>query len=141
VSEPKKYRILNRSSDLAAKIYGGSQTDLFANAGHALFELITDMEKVQVTESLPLEVDGVDRDDLMVNWVRELLYLYQGSGYLLKEFKIVEVKDDHVRAEVRGEKFDPDRHEIKQEIKAVAYHQSRMDKTGNEWTAQVLFQL
>ena len=77
----------------------------------------------------------------MVNWMRELLYLYQGSGYLLKEFKITEVKDTIVKAEVCGEKIDPDRHEIKQEIAAVAYHKSRMEKTGNQWIAQVIFEL
>ena len=46
-------------------------------------------------ERLPLEVEGADRDELIVNWLRELLYLYQGGGYLLKEFKITEVKDSH----------------------------------------------
>ncbi len=51
-----------------------------------------------------MEVEGTDRDDLMVNWMRELLYLYQGSGYLLKEFQIREVKDTVVKAEVCGRK-------------------------------------
>jgi SHS2 domain-containing protein len=73
--------------------------------------------------------------------MRELLYLYQGSGYLLKEFNIQEVRDTIVKAEVCGEKIDPDRHEIKQEIGSVAFHKSRMEKTGNQWTAQVIFEL
>ena len=100
-----------------------------------------DVEKIEIKERLPLEVEGADRDDLLVNWMRELLYLYQGSGYLLKEFVIREVKDTSVKAEVCGEKIDPDRHEIKQEITAVAYHQSRMTKTGNQWTAQLIFEV
>ena len=72
--------------------------------------------------------------------MRELLYLYQGSGYLLKEFQIREVKDTVVKAEVCGEKIDPDRHEVKQEIAAVAFHKSRMEKTGNQWTAHLIFE-
>ena len=70
-----------------------------------------------------------------------MLYLYQGGGYLLKEFKITEVKDTLVKADVWGEKIDPDRHEIKQEIATVAEHKSRMQKTGNQWVAQVIFEL
>lgn len=139
--EQKKYRILKRSSDLAIKVFGKSQEELFGNSAYALFDLMTDIDNVQVQERLPLEVEGVDRDDLMVNWMRELLYLYQGSGYLLKEFRLDEVKDDRVRGEVAGEKLDPDRHEIKREIRAVAYHQSRMERTGDQWTAQVIFEL
>jgi SHS2 domain-containing protein len=77
----------------------------------------------------------------MVNWVRELLYLYQSSGYLLREFRVREVKDTIVRAEVGGEKIDPDRHEINQEIASIAFHKSRMEKTGNQWTAHLIFEI
>ena len=137
----KKYRLMTRQSELAVRVVGISQADLFANSAFALFDVMTDLEKIEVKERLPLEVEGVDRDDLMVNWMRELLYLYQGSGYLLKEFQIREVKDTLVKADVCGEKIDPDRHDMKKEITAVAYHQSRMEKTGNQWTAQLIFEV
>ncbi|MBI2361170.1 MAG: archease [Deltaproteobacteria bacterium] len=141
MAEQKKYRILSRSSDLLIKVFGGTQAELFANSAFALFDLITDIGKVEDRERMLLEVEGVNRDDLMVNWMRELLYLYQGSGYLLREFQVQEARDNYVRGEVCGEKFDPDRHEIQRDIRAVAYHQSRMDKTGDQWTAQVIFEL
>jgi len=141
MEKEKKYRLTTRQSELAVKVTGGSQADLFANSAFALFDVISDMEKIEIKERMPLEVEGADRDDLLVNWMRELLYLYQGSGFLLKEFVIREVKDTSVKAEVCGEKIDPDRHEIKQEIAAVAYHQSRMTKTGNQWTAQLIFEI
>lgn len=137
----KRYRILARSSDLAIKVFGKSQEELFANSAFALFDLMTDVDKIEVQERLPLEVEGVDRDDLMVNWMRELLYLYQGSGYLLKEFKVLEAKESYVRGEVSGEKYNPDRHEIQREFRSVVLHQSRMEKTGDQWTAQVIFEL
>lgn len=141
MEKEKKYRLTTRQSELAVKVTGGSQADLFANSAFALFDVMLDLDKIEIKERLPLEVEGADRDDLLVNWMRELLYLYQGSGYLLKEFVIREVKETSVKGEVRGEKIDPDRHEIKQEIAAVAYHQSRMTKTGNQWTAQLIFEV
>ena len=137
----KKYRITKHHSELAVRITGSSQADLFANSAYALFDVMTDPATIEIKERIPLEVEGSDRDDLMVNWMREVLYLYQGSGYLLKEFRISQVKDTIVKAEVCGEKIDPDRHEIKQEIAAVASHKSRMEKTGNQWIAQVIFEL
>ncbi|HEX5607844.1 MAG TPA: archease, partial [Candidatus Binatia bacterium] len=138
----KNYRITKHQSELAVRVVGNSQADLFANSALTLFDvMVTDVEKIDCKESIPLEVEGTDRDDLMVNWVRELLYLYQGSGYLLKEFLIREVKDTLVKADVRGEKIDPDRHEIQQEIAAVASHKSRMQKTGNQWTAHLIFEI
>ena len=136
-----KYRLTRRQSELAVRVTGNSQADLFANSAFALFDVMSDVDKIEVKERINLEVEGTDRDDLLVNWMRELLYLYQGSGYLLREFNIREVKDTIVKAEVCGEKIDPDRHEVKQEIGAVAFHKSRMEKTGNQWTAQVIFEL
>jgi len=138
----KNYRITKHQSELAVRVVGNSQADLFANSALTLFDvMVTDVQKIDCKESIPLEVEGTDRDDLMVNWVRELLYLYQGSGYLLKEFLIREVKDTLVKADVRGEKIDPDRHEIQQEIAAVASHKSRLQKTGNQWTAHLIFEI
>ena len=141
MENPKRYRLTPRQSELAVRVSGNSQADLFANSAFALFDVMTDIDKVDIKDRIPLEVEGAERDDLMVNWMRELLYLYQGSGYLLKEFYIREAKDTLVKAEVCGEKIDPDRHEIKREILGVAYHQSRMQKTGDQWTAQLIFEI
>jgi len=136
-----KYRITKHQNELAVRITGNSQAELFVNSGLALFDVMADPDKIEVKDRLPLEVEAADRDELIVNWLRELLYLYQSGGYLVKEFKIIEVKDSLVKAEVCGEKVDPDRHEIKQEIATVAEHKSRMQKTGNQWVAQVIFEL
>ena len=142
MEKTKKYRITKHQSELAVRVTGESQADLFTNSALALFDvMVADMERTDCKERLPLEVEGTDRDDLMVNWVRELLYLYQVSGYLLREFVILEVKDTLVKADVCCEKIDPDRHEIQQEIAAVAFHKSRMEKTGNQWTAHLIFEL
>ena len=137
----KRYRITPHHSELAVKVFGSSQSELFANSAWALFDVITETEKIELKERLPLEVEGTDRDDLLVNWVRELLYFYQGSGYLLRDFRILELGDKVLKAEVSGEKIDPDRHEIKREIVAVAYDKSRVAKTGDQWTAQLIFEV
>jgi protein archease len=137
----KRYRITPHHSELAVKVFGSSQTELFANSAWALFDVITETEKIELKERLPLEVEGTDRDDLLVNWVRELLYFYQGSGYLLRDFRMLELGDKVLKAEVSGEKIDPDRHEIKREIVAIAYDKSRMAKTGDQWTAQLIFEV
>jgi len=142
MANQKNYRVTKHQSELAVRVVGSSQADLFVNSALTLFDvMVTDVEKIECKESIPLEVEGTDRDDLMVNWVRELLYLYQGSGYLLREFLIREVKDTFVKADVRGEKIDPDRHEVQQEIAAVASHKSRMQQTGNQWTAHLIFEI
>ncbi|HWP56492.1 MAG TPA: archease [Candidatus Acidoferrales bacterium] len=137
----KKYQVSKHASDLTMRIVGKTEADLLTNSAFALFDLMTDLDKVRALEPLPIEAEGVDQDDLIVNWMRELLYVFQVGGYLLKECKIQEVRDNYVRAEVRGEKYNPDAHEIRQELQSVLYEQCRMEKTGSQWTARVTFEI
>ena len=139
--EDKKYRVIRKSSELSIRLAGDSLQRILADAGAALFDLLVDMTAVEARESVTLEVEGLDNDDLMVNWMRELLYEYQVSGYMLKEFDIHESGEFFVRAEARGEKFDPDRHEEREAIGAVDERLSHLGKMGSQWTAQVGFEL
>ena len=139
--EEKRYRVLRRSSELSVRLAGDSLPRVLADAGFALFDLLVDLDAVEARESVTVEAEGVDHDDLMVNWIRELLYEYQASGYVLKEFAIHEAGDFFVRAEARGEKFDPDRHEEREAIGAVDERSSHLGKMGDQWTAQVGFEL
>ena len=139
--EGKKYRVIRRSSELSLRLSGDSLAQVLADAGFALFDLLVDLTAVEAQESVTLEVEGLDNDDLMVNWMRELLYEYQASGFVLKEFEIREAGEFFVRAEARGEKYDPDRHEEREAIGAVDERLSHLGKMGSQWTAQVGFEL
>ena len=139
--EDKKYKIIRRSTELSIRLSGDSRTQILADAGFALLDLLVDLSSVEIRESITLEVEGVDDDDLLVNWMRELLYEYETSGYMLKEFDIQETGEFAVRVEARGEKFDPDRHEEREAIGAVAERVSHLGKMGSLWTAQVSFEL
>ena len=139
--EGKKYRVIRRSSELSLRLSGDARAQVLADAGFALFDLLVDLTAVEARESVTLEVEGLDNDDLMVNWMRELLYEYQASGFVLKEFEIREAGEFFVRAEARGEKYDPDRHEEREAIGAVDERLSHLGKMGSQWTAQVGFEL
>ncbi len=139
--EDKKYKVIRKSSELSIRLSGDSLPGILADAGVALFDLLVDMTAVEARESVTLEVEGLDNDDLVVNWMRELLYEYQASGFVLKEFDIHAAGEFFVRAEARGEKFDPDRHEERETIGAVDERLSHLGKIGSQWTAQVGFDL
>lgn len=139
--DDKKYKVLRRASELSIKLTGDSQAQILSDAGSALFDLLlVDPTTVETTESVFLEVEGTDSDELMANWIRELLYAYQMNGYVLKEFLVQETGDNFVRAEAKGEKCDPDRHEELEDVGAVAGRLCRLGKMGDRWTAQIGFE-
>ena len=137
----KRYKTFDHTADLGIEVYGEDRNQLFINAGFTLFELITDIRKIEVKTSLPLTVEGINQEDLMVSWLGELLYLHQLKEYLFKEFIIHEIGEKILKATAKGEKFDPHRHEIIREIKAVTYHQIKVVCEKGNWISRIVFDI
>jgi SHS2 domain-containing protein len=134
----KKYKIFQHTADLGLEIYGLSLPALFTNAAYALFDQMTELQRVQPTETRAIAISGIDREDLLVNYLREVLYLYNGKGLLLSDFTITVMDHRSLRGEARGETFDAARHIIKKEIKAVTYHQAAVRQTPTGWTGRIV---
>jgi len=133
------YRIFDHTADLGVEVTGATLEELYAGAALALFDLLTDLSSVRAGVAREIVVSGEDPADLLVNFLREILYGWNGDGFLMKSCLIREVKPKRLKALLRGEPFDPARHRIQQEIKAVTYHQASVEKMGDGWVARVIF--
>ncbi len=139
VSMPTKpYRLLDHTADLMFEIRGRGLPDLFANACLALFDTLTDLTRVTGDTVRTVTVTGVDRPDLLINWMRELLSLWTVDGLLIKSAKISDLTETRLTAELASDRYAPDRHILKTDIKAVTYHKAAVDRQGNGWTAHVI---
>jgi SHS2 domain-containing protein len=134
------YRTFDHTADLGVVIYGSDLYQLFVNAGTTLFLLIGG-GAVGSSAALPVAVEGIGYEDLMVNWLGELLYLHQVKGYLFSTFIIHRLDETLLRATVKGERYDTRRHELLREIKAVTYHQLKIEQGQAGWTARMVFDI
>jgi SHS2 domain-containing protein len=135
----KPYATFNHTADLGLAITGASEEKLFANAAFAVFDILTDLGRVEPRETRRVLVQGDSREDLLINFLREILYLYNGERWLLKEIRVIKIDEKALEAEARGEPFDEHKHEICKEIKAVTYHQAEVRNTPDGWVARVIF--
>ena len=135
----KPYRVFDHTADLGVEVFGKTIQELYANAAFAVYDLMADLHDVQAQETRKIVVEGADREDLLVNYLREVLYLFNGNRLLLKSFIINEMDDRHLEGEVRGETFDPGRHHLKREIKAVTYHGTQIAEAPEGWRGRVIF--
>ena len=135
----KRYKSFDHTADLGVEIFGRDEKELFTNAGYALFDLITDPGGIRDRSHLTISIEGLDWEDLMVNWLRELLSLFNSKKYLPGKFLIDNIREDFLRAEISGEEFCSDRHLIKCEIKAVTYHKIEVKKQAGGWMSRVIF--
>jgi SHS2 domain-containing protein len=137
----KHFEILDHTADAGLTIYGEDLKALFAHAGEGFFHIITDLRKVKLRVEKRVELKGESLDRLMVDWLGELLYLHDVDHLLFREFAMEFVGVEGLKAVAKGEPFQEGVHVIKTEVKAVTYHQIRVEKRNDGWRARVIFDL
>lgn len=135
----KRYEMIDHTADIGIKVFGKDISEVFANAGYAMFDILTEPKNVQKKESFNIQVSANNIEQLLVRWLDELLYRYETERVVFSEFVINKISDTSIDSTVYGEKIDRSRHEIKTEIKNVTYHQLQIRKTNGGWEAQVIF--
>jgi protein archease len=135
------YRFFDHTADFGLELCGDDARGLFYEAGTALFDLITPPAAPGRCVRRRIEVSGQDWADLMVNWLRELLYLWNGESQLVRGIEVTAVEETRLAAVLSCEPYDPDRHEIRNEIKAVTYHQIEAGPSEDGWRARVIFDI
>jgi len=134
-----KYCLIDHTADFGIHVFGADPKDLFANAAQAMFDQIVAVDTLKGTGKHNLDITGDDWPDLMVNWLRELLYLWTGKEMLIKRVAILSISEHLLLAKVHFDTFDPNRHEIKNEIKAVTYHQIQVESGPAGWESKIIF--
>ena len=137
----KRYKLLDHTADIGIITSGKSLPEAFSNAAYAMFDIITDIEKVQEKRSFHIHVSAANIEDLLVVWLDELLYRYDVERLLFRRFVIEDMNEQSLQATVSGERIDLSRHEIKTEIKSVTYHQLKVEKADDDWKIQVIFDI
>ena len=133
------YKRIDPTADCGIQVVEKDLKTLFENAGLALFDLIADISRVNPAIEYPVQVTGSDWADLMVNWLRELLYYWSGKELLVKEIAVVEISEFQLSARIRVEAFNAGQHRLNHEIKAVTYHRIQVTNTSTGWEAIVVF--
>jgi SHS2 domain-containing protein len=135
------YELLDHTGDLGIRVWAVDVKGIFQEAARALFDIITDLEKVDVHVRREIAVKGSGREELLVAWLNELLYLHEVKGLLFCDFALTEIDEKNVKGVAMGEEFHEGRHCIKAAIKAVTYHQLEVQEQDGRWQAQVIFDI
>ncbi len=135
------WRIIEHTADTGLVIESDDLPALFEQAADGLFEMIAERRGRRSEQSVDIEVTGVDWPDLMFCWLRELLGVWTGGERIPVEARILQLAPYWIRAEVKTAAYDPAVHRLGEEIKAVTYHQLRVEKIDGGWRAQVIFDI
>ena len=111
---------------------------LFRQAGLALFALVCDADRVEPRKAYELAGEAGDVEALLVDWLNDLVFLFQGEGVVCCDFAFAEWSEDGYRSRALGEPADPDRHAPRDLVKAATYHGLSVQRLESGWEARVI---
>lgn len=131
------FEILEHPADIGFRAHGASLEELFANCALALVSIASEVETVAPRSEFPLAAAGSDYESLLVNWLSEVLFWFDGRRIAFREFRITHLDPEKVEGIGRGEPRDPWRHTGRLMVKAVTYHQLKIAPAAGGWCAEV----
>jgi SHS2 domain-containing protein len=132
------YELFEHTADLGLRVRAADLNTLFAEAAECLFSaVLEDISSVKPQTAVTIELTGTDREFLLFDWLRELLMRCDEDHVVFGRFE-VGVRNDGLTGTAWGEPLDPSRHLLAHEVKAITYHELKVEKTADGWLAEVI---
>jgi SHS2 domain-containing protein len=137
-----KYKFLENVAiaDSAFEAQGENIEDLFQTCAQATFEVMADTSTIEPKLKETVELVGENLEELLFDWLAELIYLKDSKSMLFGKFEVKIEQDDGYKlfATVWGEPADQKKHKVRVDVKAVTYHLLEVKQVDNMWTAKVV---
>jgi SHS2 domain-containing protein len=121
-----KFEFLEHTADVYIRAHGRTMEEAYENAALAMFEVMTDTDKIAQVQEETVEVEAEDQYALLYSWLEALLVKFETENMLYSKFQITNWEETaetfKIKAKIWGEKFDTQKHPQQVAVKAVTYH-------------------
>lgn len=130
-----QFEILEHPADVGFHAWGNTAEELFRESALALADIA--FPAGDGTDEYPIAVSGHDYESLMVNWLDEILYVFDSAKFAPYDFRVDEVSTTAIRAHLIGEPRDAVHHPWKVIVKAITYHGIEVVQRNGRWESRV----
>ena len=139
----KRYKILEdvAIADIAIESYGKNLEELFENTALAIFEESADLKNIEEKEKKSIKISAVNIENLLYDFLSEILFLKDTYSMIFKKsnVKINEKgKKYYLDAVLFGDNIDREKHELRNDIKAITLHMFKVEKIKDGYKAIVV---
>lgn len=132
-------------ADIAFSATGATLEELFSSAADATMNaMVDDLSTIQRTTQKAIALEAEAADLLLVNFLQEVIYYKDAQRLLLRPEQLhIEQRDRHLtlQASLSGEPINPEKHELRVDVKAVTFHRLKVTQTAQGWEAMVVLDI
>ena len=133
------YRVLDHPADVYVEFCAPDMQALFVKAASVLFDLVAGEFDASTGSPIEVEAQGADREELLVRWLNEWVYIIDARGMVAGRIRVTELSDTIVRGCGSGVPVTDLPSAPGLEVKAVTFHGLSIESRTNGYTARVLF--
>jgi len=137
----KRCETFDHTADVGLAASADTLGELFEALGEGLAEVICPIEQVQARQGREIAVQAEDVEALAVDFLTKIMVTIETDGFVVAAVRVGSAAENEVTGFLAGEPYDPARHEFDTEVKAVTYHQLRVARDGEKWTARVILDI
>jgi len=137
----KPFDIVEHTADVSIKAYGRDLKELFRNSALGMFNILADLEGITTSMELEIKVVAPDTEELLVEWLDELLYNFYTKHIIFSSFDIIEFSDNNLVAKVKGRFVGENKNRLKTEIKAATRHNLKIMKRDSLYEVRIIFDI
>lgn len=141
----KKFKFFEHTADVEFEAYGGNLKEAFENAALVVSEVMTDTKKVEPRVREKISIESEDLKSLLYDFLEKLLILHDSKNLVFSKFEInyINKENDKFRLEgfFSGEEFNLEKHESRNAVKAVTYHQMNIEKKKGKYFIHVVLDI
>ena len=137
----KGFEVLDHTADIGIAAYGADIKEVFRNAALGLFSLMAELDDIKEDVQREVKLSAEDEDVLLIEWLNELIYIFDVEHIIFKRFEIDKLKGSQISARCFGQEIKPGQHSLKREIKAATYHMLRIIKSNGGYEVKVIFDI
>ena len=138
-----RLHFLEHTADVGLEISADTLPDVFRAAAAGMFELLVGAKALRklergtaVGEIRALALQSEDVGQLLVDWLRELLYWHDSAGLCAHRAEFDTLTETQLESTVHCARYPS---APLREIKGVTYHQLQVERRGECWYARVIF--
>jgi len=132
------FELFEHTADLGLRVRAPDLQTLFREAGEGLFAMIAEGRfPARPVREFRFELRAGRWDDLLFDWLNELLYTFDTTGCVLGGFELT-VTEKALKARAAGAPLGPSERELVREVKAITYHGLKVEPTADGWLAEVI---
>ena len=134
------WKLLDHTADIMIEVWGSSLEDLFLNAAEAMTTVLVPCADVPRERELDVVLEADAAEELLVSWLREILFHVQTRGLILVRAEMDDLSDTALKAKLHFGTSGPEC-EPEFEIKAVTYHGLSIQEQDGIYSARIVFDI